>query len=110
MSFDENLASRLRRLFEGNLDIREIKMFGGLCFTSRGHMFIGIVGNNLMARIGPDNYSLALQQPHVREMDFTGKPMQGYVFIAPDGIATEQSLAKWSDLCLRFIDTLPPKK
>lgn len=109
MAFDEGLAARLRKLFEGNLDIREKKMFGGLCFMCRGHMFIGIVGEDLMARVGPENYLQALQQPHVREMDFTGKPMKGYVFVAPAGIATAEMLEKWADLCLRFIDTLPPK-
>jgi len=109
MAFDEQLASRLRELFEGNLDIRERKMFGGLCFMCRGHMFVGIVGDELMARVGPENYPAVLQQAHVRPMDFTGKPMKGYVFIAPDGLPSRQSLEMWAEKCLHFIDTLPPK-
>ncbi len=109
MAIDERLANRLRELFEGNLDIRERKMFGGLCFMCRGHMFVGIVGNELMARIGPENYTELLQQAHVRPMDFTGKPMKGYVFIAAEGITTHHSLEKWTERCLHFIDTLPPK-
>lgn len=110
MAFDEKLAARLRKLFTGNLDIREIKMFGGLCFTCRGHMFVGVVGDELMARVGPDIYPNALQQKHVREMDFTGKPMKGYIYVARGGLIKAESLEHWCELCLKFIDTLPPKK
>lgn len=109
MAFDETLANRLRNLFAGNHDISEKKMFGGLCLLCRGHMFLGIVNNELMARVGPDNYLAALQQPHVRQMDFTGKPMKGYVFVSSDGIASDQQLEKWAELCLHFVDTLPAK-
>lgn len=84
-------------------------MFGGLCLLCRGHMFLGIVNNELMARVGPQNYPHALQQPHVRQMDFTGKPMKGYVFISNEGIASDQQLEHWSELCLHFVDTLPAK-
>jgi len=109
MAFDEQLASRLRDLFNGNLDIREKKMFGGLAFMCRGHMFVGIIGGELMARVGPEHYTDALQQPHVRPMDFTGRPMKGYIFIAQQGIISTHSLEKWTERCLHFIDTLPSK-
>lgn len=110
MAYDEKLAGRLRKLLEGNLDISERKMFGGLCFLCRGHMFAGIAGKDLMARIGPDNYQKALQQEHVREMDFTGRPMKGYIFVAPEGLASGRHLEKWTLMSLKFVDTLPPKK
>lgn len=110
MAFDEILASRLRGLFEGNLDISEKKMFGGLAFMCRGYMFVGIVGDELMARVGPTHYLDALKKTHVRKMDFTGKPMTGYVFVAAAGIRDEPSLVKWVSRSLQFIDTLPPKK
>ena len=109
MAFDEQLANRLRDLFAGNLDIREKKMFGGLAFMCRGHMFVGIIGEELMARVGPESYPDALQQAYVRPMDFTGRPMKGYIFIAPQGVPSTHSLEKWTERCLRFIDTLPPK-
>jgi TfoX/Sxy family transcriptional regulator of competence genes len=109
MAYDEQLATRLRGLFANNPDISEKKMFGGLCFLNRGLMFIGITGNELMARIGPANYPSALQQAHVREMDFTGKPMKGYVFVAPAGITGDKQLDQWAEMSLRFTDTLPPK-
>jgi TfoX/Sxy family transcriptional regulator of competence genes len=109
MAFDATLASRLQKMFEGDLDIREIKMFGGLCFTCRGHMFVGIVGDKLMARIGKDQYPKALQQKNVREVNFNGKPMAGYVFVDAEGIVSAAALLKWVNLSLHFIDSLPPK-
>ncbi len=110
MAYDEGLANRLRKSLKGNLDINEKKMFGGLAFMCRGHMFVGIIGNDLMARVGPDNYVEVLKQPHIREMDFTGKPMKGYVYIAPETLASDNQLAKWVNMCLKFVDTLPLKK
>lgn len=109
MAYDEQLAQRLRKLFAGNPDISEKKMFGGLCFLNRGLMFVGIVGDELMARIGPDHYPAALKQAHVREMDFTGKPMKGYVFVGHAGITSDTQLDRWAEMSLRFTDSLPPK-
>ena len=110
MAYDDELATRLRKLFASNLDISEKKMFGGLAFMCRGYMFVGINEGDLMARIGPVNYPEALKLPHVREMDFTGKPMKGYVYVASEGLADSKDLDKWANMCLAFIDTLPPKK
>ena len=73
MSYDEGLAERLREALQSQRGISENTMFGGLAFMSRGYMFVGITGDILMARIGPDYYEQALSRPHVRVMDFTGK-------------------------------------
>ncbi|MBZ0133780.1 MAG: TfoX/Sxy family protein [Rhodocyclaceae bacterium] len=110
MAYDEGLAERLRDSMPAHSGITEKKMFGGLCFLSRGLMFAGIVGDALMARIGPQAYADALRRPHVREMDFTGKPMKGYVFIDPPGFEEDRDLARWVDACLQFVKTLPAKK
>lgn len=109
MAFDEGLADRVRKLLRDRKEISERKMFGGLAFMSRGHMFVGILGDTLMARVGPDQYAVALRQPGVREMDFTGKPMNGYVFVAPTGIDVDSALERWIAQCLTFVGTLPPK-
>ena len=77
---------------------------------SHGHMFVGIVGEALMARVGPNNYLKELQAPHVREMDFTGKPMKGYVFVDPGGYERDKDLARWVKICRELVDGLPPKK
>lgn len=84
-------------------------MFGGLAFMVRGHMFVGILGGSLMARVGPLEYANALAKPHVREMDFTGKAMQGYVYVDPAGLESDADLALWVDQCHRFASSLPPK-
>lgn len=110
MAFDEQLAGRLRHALRARPGITERKMFGGLAFMFRGHMFIGITGNVLMARVGPDAYEKALSRPHARVMDFTGKPMKGYVFVDPAGFAQARDLSDWLRRCLAFAQTLPPKQ
>jgi TfoX N-terminal domain len=77
VAFDEGLAERVRSLVADEPDVSERKMFGGLCFMSRGNMSFGIVGSDLMVRVGVDAYREALAMPHVREMDFTGRSMRG---------------------------------
>ena len=109
MAFDEGLAQRIRELVQLRRGITERKMFGGLAFMSGGHMFVGVVGDTLMARVGPAEYGGALAQRHVREMDFTGKPMKGYVYVDASGLDEESDLKHWINTCLRNVDTLPPK-
>lgn len=110
MPFDEGLAERVRDIVSSDRSTTEKKMFGGLAFMSGGYMFIGISGEALMARVGPENYEKALSLPNVRIMDFTGKPMKGYVFVDPPGFDKDSDLSKWVDLCHRFVKSLPPKK
>jgi hypothetical protein len=85
-------------------------MFGGLAFMSGGHMACGIVGSDLMLRLGEDGADAALDTPHARPMDFTGRPMRGMVYIAPAGVATAAELSEWVDRALRYVGTLPPKR
>jgi hypothetical protein len=73
-------------------------------------MFCGVLQDSLMARVGPDNYEASLAKPHVRKMDFTGRPMKGYVYVDPQGIESDQDLEQWIDLCIEFVLTLPPKR
>ena len=110
MSYDEGLAGRLRGALQSQRGISEKKMFGGLAFMSRGYMFVGITGDILMARVGPEYYQQALSRPHVRVMDFTGKPMKGYVFVDPPGFESDSDLSDWVQRCHRFVQSLPPKK
>ena len=110
MPFDEGLAERVREVLAEDRRIGEKKMFGGLAFLCRGYMFVGILGETLMARVGPAGYDQALSRPHVRPMDFTGRPMKGYVFVDPPGCEEDDDLAAWVDRCRRFVLSLPPKK
>jgi TfoX/Sxy family transcriptional regulator of competence genes len=109
MAFDEGLAERLRETLELRHNVTEKKMFGGLAFMLDGHMFVGILGDRLMARVGPAGYADALRQPHASEMDFTGKPMKGYVYIAPEGFESDRDLEKWVAVCAKFVSSLPSK-
>jgi TfoX/Sxy family transcriptional regulator of competence genes len=85
------------------------KMFGGLCLLSQGNMVAGIQGETLMARVGPDRHDEAVNRPHARIMDFSGRPMRGFVYVDPEGIRSDDDLADWIGLSLAFADTLPPK-
>jgi hypothetical protein len=109
MAYDENTADRLRGIFAGRPDVVEKKMFGGIAFMLNGNMCCGVIQDMLMARVGPAHYAGALQQPHARDMDFTGRPMKGFVFVEAAGIETDMQLLEWVDRCQAFVATLPPK-
>ena len=109
MAYDEGLAERLREILEPRGRIVEKKMFGGIADLARGYMFVGIAGESLMVRVGPEHHEAALSQPHVRPMDFTGKPMKGYVFVDPPGLESDDALSAWVEAGLRFVQALPPK-
>ena len=84
-------------------------MFGGLCFLIDGNMSFGIVGSELMVRVGPDTYSEALALPHAREMDFTGRSMRGMVFVSEEGISEDSDLEVWLGRGMDFALSLPAK-
>ncbi len=109
MAYDEGLAERLREVFAGSTDVEEKKMFGGLAFMVRGSMCVGVTGDELMARVGPDQYDEALTLPDARNMDFTGRPMKGFIYVGTDGIESDDSLSGWVERCLEFNATLPAK-
>lgn len=109
MSFDEQLADRTRAALEGLADVRERRMFGGLTFLVSGHMACGIVGTDLMVRLGREETESALAEPHVRPMDFTGRPSSTMVFVDRDGTATDGALADWVHRAADYARTLPPK-
>ncbi|GMQ83126.1 MAG: TfoX/Sxy family protein [Rhodothermia bacterium] len=109
MAYDEGLAQRLREVFSDRSDIEEKKMFGGIAFVLAGHMCLGINDTMLMARVGPDRYEEAMTRPHAREMDFTGRSMKGFIYVAPEGIAEDEDLKFWTDLCEKFVQSMPPK-
>ncbi len=109
MTIDEGLAERIRDAIRDRHGIVERRMFGGLAFMSHGHMFVGVLGDTLMARVGPGHYAEALHRPGAREMDFTGKPMKGFVYVAAEGIDSDAALARWIADCLAFTGSLPPK-
>ena len=109
MAFDEGVAQRLREAIEDRPDIVEKRMFGGIAFMHSGNMCCGVVGDVLMARVGPDAYADALTRPNAREMDFTGRALKGFVYVDPPGFDEDSQLREWIDLCLSFTGSLPAK-
>jgi TfoX/Sxy family transcriptional regulator of competence genes len=109
MAYDRKLAERIRTITAGRKGVTEKEMFGGIAFLLDGKMFIGLANNQLMVRVGPDRHDEALARPHARPMDFTGRPMRGYVYVAPAGYANARSLSAWIDWSAAFVATVKKK-
>jgi TfoX/Sxy family transcriptional regulator of competence genes len=109
MAYDETLAERLRTVLKAHANVSEKKMFGGVAFLLDGKMFVGVVKDELMVRVGPDAHASAVAQPYARIMDFTGRPMVGFVFVAPKGFATDKALGEWAQRGYDFVATIEAK-
>ena len=109
MAYDEDLADRVRTLFAGRPGVREQKMFGGLCFMLEGNMACGILGSELVVRVGKENLDDALSLPHSRPFDMTGRPMRSFVYVAAEGLASDEGLAEWAGRGISYAASLPPK-
>jgi TfoX/Sxy family transcriptional regulator of competence genes len=109
MACDEHLVARIRRDLRTTPTVDERRMFGGVCFTLNGNMVCGVVKDELMVRVGGDAHELALARPHAREMDFTGRPMRGYVFVSAEGVQNDEALWSWIEQGLAFVGTLASK-
>lgn len=110
MAIDEGLAERVREQLIDLQGVSERRMFGGLVFMINEHMCVGLVRESLMVRVGPDAYEASLQLPQARPMDFTGKPLRGFVYVEPEGIAEDEDLAAWIERGIAFAGALPPKE
>ena len=109
MAYDEALAERVREVISLRESVTEKKMFGGIAWMLGGNMACGVVGEELMVRLGPEEAEKALAEPNTRVMDMTGRPMRGFVLVEPDGIAADEDLAGWVDAGADFAASLPPK-
>jgi TfoX/Sxy family transcriptional regulator of competence genes len=108
MPYDETLATRIRKALATREGITEKRMFGGIAFMLKGNMCCGVVKNDLMVRVGPDHYENTLAEPHTRPMDFTGRPMTGFVFVDRKGHEKEDDLLRWVKRAIEFAESLPP--
>jgi TfoX/Sxy family transcriptional regulator of competence genes len=110
MTYDEGLAERVRQLLARQDDVTERKMFGGIGFMVAGNMCVGVMNDDLIARLGPEEAEKALAEPHVRPFDFTGRPSKGFVCVDGEGTATDDALGSWVDAALAFAASLPAKR
>lgn len=102
MAYDETLADRVRILLAQQPVLEEKKMMGGLTFMVNDKMCVGILKEDLMVRIDPEREEEALSQRGCREMDFTKKPMKGFVFVGYEGYETDERLRYWIEMALDF--------
>lgn len=98
MAYDETLAERIRSALDGTPGIEERKMFGGLAFLLHGRMCCGAIGSDLMVRVPLEKFEIALRKAHVRPMDFTGKPLRGFVYVGAQGNRSRAALRTWIEL------------
>src|SRR5215208_7284773 len=109
MAYDEELANRIREQLAGEEGVTEKAMFGGLAFLLGGNMAVGIASTGeLMVRTGPDGADEALAKPHTRPFDMRGRPMKGWILVAPEGFRTARQLGPWVRRGVALARELPP--
>lgn len=102
MAYNEKLANRIREQLVDLPDIKEKEMMGGLTFMVNDKMCIGIIKDEMMCRIDPEMQDIVLEKTGCRIMDFTGKPMKGYVMVDDTGMRNQKEFIYWINLCLEF--------
>jgi len=111
VAYDKNLAARMQKVLDelNPPALTEKQMFGGVAYLVRGNMACGVHKDEMIVRVGPDCFVDALNRPGVRPFDMTGKPMNGWVMVKPDGFETDQALREWMVLGLDYARSLPAK-
>lgn len=102
MAYNEQLAEKVRKTLARHPKAEEKKMMGGLTFMVNGKMCVGVLNDDLMIRLDPDIYDQALKRRGAREMEFTGRPMKGFVFVDSNGTTSKKELDYWIGLALDF--------
>jgi hypothetical protein len=109
MAFDATLAARIRRRLGKRAGLVEKQMFGGVAFLLNGNMCCGVHGEEMIVRLAPGDTEKALAQANTHRFDLTGRPMQGWILVKPQGLATGAALGKWIGIASRYAASLPPK-
>ena len=103
MAYNEKLADRIREIIAvTHKQVKEKKMFSGLCFMVNDKMCVGVEKERLMVRLDPAKYDEVIEMEGCKPMDFTGKIMKGFVFVDADTLTTKKKLAYWIDLALEY--------
>ena len=108
MAYNAEIADRVLKMMVGREGLTERKMFGGIAFMLNGNMCFGVTNDDLMVRVGADGLEDALDQPHARPMDFTGRPMKGFVFVDARAVG-DRVLRQWIQRGVTFAESLPAK-
>ncbi|HEY6223266.1 MAG TPA: TfoX/Sxy family protein [Gemmatimonadales bacterium] len=110
MAYDDALAARIRKALSRRKGLVAKQMFGGIAFLLNGNMCVGVHKDELIVRLDPDATDAALARPHTRVFDLSGRPMKGWILVAPKGIATDAQLGKWIAIAAKYAGALPPKR
>ncbi len=110
MAYDTKIADRIRKILGRRRNITEKAMFGGLSFLLNGKMFCGLLKDDLVVRVNPKESDALLQKPHVRPMDFTGRPIKGFLYVSSGGYKTDKQLSEWIERGIDFASSLPKRK
>lgn len=109
MAFCEKLAERIRDVVSDSSGIKEMKMFGGVGFLLNGNMLVGVWNDSLIVRLGAEQAETILNEPFVKVFDITGRPMKGWLLVAPEGIEQDEQLRDWISRATEFVKSLPAK-
>lgn len=109
MAYSEALVKRVRKVLADVDGVVERKMFGGVCFMINGNMCCGVSEEELLLRLGPERTRRALNEPHTRKMDMTGRVIKSMLFVGPEAIRSPAGLMKWLNNAVDFVSQLPPK-
>jgi TfoX/Sxy family transcriptional regulator of competence genes len=109
VAYDEALADRVREVISTRAEESEREMFGGIVFMVAGNMACGVIGEDLIVRLGEEEAEKALAEDGVRPFDFTGRPMKTTVYVAPERTADDTGLAEWVEAGADYAATLPAK-
>ena len=111
MSYDEDLAARIRELVRGEAGLTEQKMFGGLAFLIGGNMAVSASGQGgLMVRVDPAMSDELVATTPARLMEMRGRPMRGWLRVGTEHLRTERELARWVELGTTYAHSLPAKR
>jgi len=109
MAYDKALAARIRKVVAALPKVTEKEQFGGIGFLLKGNMAVGVIGSDLLIRVGPANHDSAMSERHAKAFAITGRPSRGWILVEPGGLKTPASLKKWVELGIEFAKTLPAK-
>ena len=110
MAYEEELADRMRELLDGEADLTEKKMFGGLAFLIGGNMAVAASGQGgILVRVDPAQSDTLVATTNARLMEMRGRQMQGWLRVDPEDVRTKRRLAKWVEVGTAYARSLPAK-
>jgi hypothetical protein len=109
MAYDLKLARRVREVLGSPRGLSDKEQFGGVAFLAGGNVACGIIGDQLLVRVGPQRHEEAMASKDAKPFSLTGRPSKGWVLVAPSGVRSPANLKKWVEMGLEFAKSLPPK-